>query len=72
VTLRDGWEKSSNDTYDYTISNAVCGYAIGIPDEYMWEGVVIADNRGDDLHMCHMATAEEAMIWVEMTCALLE
>jgi hypothetical protein len=68
--VRAGWEESLIDIYDYVDGDVVCGYVVGMPDGSGWEGVALANATGDDLHMCHMATAEEAMIWVEMTSAL--
>jgi hypothetical protein len=71
VTLRYGWEESLSDIYDYAIDDVVCGYVVGMPDGCGWLGAVLANDRGDDPPGCRMATIEEAMIWVEMTSALL-
>jgi hypothetical protein len=70
--LRDGWERSFNGTYNYFVDNGLRGYVVGMPDGYGWLGGILTNGRGTDPHMCHTATIEEAMIWVETTYALLE
>jgi hypothetical protein len=72
VTLRYGWEESNSSTYDYVVDGMLRGYVVDMFDGYGWMVVVFAKGRGDNSHMCRIDTAEEAMVWVETTSAIVK
>jgi hypothetical protein len=73
VTLRDGWEKASDTTY-YLCPNGGVSPTHGLVSKMYsgggWVGVAFASDE-EDLKAPNIPTLEEAMIWVEMTYALV-
>jgi hypothetical protein len=69
VALRCGWEESLNGAYTFTVDGRICGYIRRGYDGSGWVGRVYTIGTTNPSER-GMATAEEAMIWVETTYAL--
>jgi hypothetical protein len=71
VTLRGGWEERNSGTYDFVVDGRTRGFVWRSYDASGWVGRVFTTGTADPKQY-HMATIEEAMIWVETTYALMK